>query len=57
MTVSLLPGYIFLYFKVRVSLLWHLCHVGTENNVGEAGHKVPVFLFDFPNYCIFQRMQ
>ena len=44
MTVSLLPGYIFLCFKVRVSLLWHLYHVGAENNGGEAGHNVPLFL-------------
>lgn len=44
MTASLLPGYIFLHFKVRVSLLWHLYHVGAENNGGEAGHNVPLFL-------------
>lgn len=44
MTVSLLPGYIFLHFKVRVSVLWHLYHVGAENNAGEAGHSVLLFL-------------
>jgi len=58
MTVSLLPGYIFLHFKLRVSVLWHLYHVGAENNAGEAGHSVLLFfVFDVPNYCVFQGMR
>lgn len=57
MTVSLLPGYIFLHFKVRVSVLWHLYHVGAENNAGEAGQCSSFFVFDVPNYCVFQGMR
>lgn len=45
MTLSLLPRYIFLHFKVSVSLLWHLYHVSAEKSAGEAGHSVNLFFF------------